>query len=200
MPALLAAAPALIFAGCDDGLEPRPWFPIPDTVQLYSLARAEHISRPGAYDFFPSPHVGQPIILELTGNPFGFDMGFTETETGEFVLVPTGWFPAANVTPGIKIDSTGATFDELSQAPREGYSVDEPVPAEPGLIYVVRSRTVGLCRVYGKMEILEIDADGVLLFRHLTNPNCGDRSLIPNAELEEEEDGEEGGGEGGGGG
>lgn len=192
--AVLAVGSLLALGGCEDPINPIPWINFPDTAELYSLARAEYVDRPGAYDFLQRG--GSVRVVEsLALPPFTFDIAFSEDEEGGFVLLPTGFFPDATARSGILIDDT-ASFDGLRRAPSGDYTVEEPVPAQAGVIYVVRSRQAGNgCRNYGKMEILDLGADGIMRIRTLINPNCGDRSLVPNTELEEEEDETEGEGE-----
>ena len=187
--ALLALAAPLLLGGCDDGFGPTIWGPVPDTAELYSLARVENVDRFGAYDLFSQAGV----VVENLRGPFDFDFAITEDEAGEFVLLPTGYFPDASARPGILIDDT-ASFTGLRRAPREGYVTEEPVPLSTGVIYVVKTRLLGSCTRYGKVEVLDIDEDGIVQIQTLVNPNCGERSLVPNAPEEDDED-EEGEGE-----
>lgn len=187
---LLALLSTLVLGGCDDGLEPRIWGNFPDTAVLHSLARPEHVGLPSAYNIAGLHAV---IIDQPKGNPADFDFAVTENDQGEFLLLPAGMFANFSIRPGIQVDST-ATFDELSRAPQEGYSFEEPVVADSNLVYVVRSRQAGNgCFSYGKIEVLELDPAGSVTIRALANPNCSDRSLTPNAPPPEE-DGEGGGG------
>lgn len=191
--ALLLLGSTLFLGGCDDQFGPRDWFNLPDTVDLYSLARTEFIGEPAAYDFVPpfGGLRGRAVIVERQkpGSPFDFDVAVTEDDPGSFLLLPAGVFTGFQITPGIFVDSAN-TFETVERAPREGYTIDEPVPAETGLLYVVRTRSVqGGCLHYAKMEVLELSPDGIATIRALTNPNCNDRALRPNADLPEEEDG-----------
>lgn len=193
---LLAAGASLALTACDDGIQPLIWPNAPDTVDLYSLARTEYIDQPGAYSiaYLGIPGSRGPIVLErLLGNPFEFDFAVSEDESGAFLLLPTGVFAQSSARPGIFVDTT-ASFEELERAPRDGYTTDEPVEARTDVVYVLRSRQVrGGCFYYGKMEILELDPAGIVTLRVLANINCSDRSLVPNAPVEEEENGEGGG-------
>ncbi|MBW3553128.1 MAG: hypothetical protein KY466_06450 [Gemmatimonadetes bacterium] len=194
---LLAAGASVALTACDDGIQPLIWPNVPDTVELYSLARTEYIDRPGAYTMlYQGPGTRQPIIPErLLGDPFAFDFAVSENEAGDFLLLPTGVFAESNAQAGILVDST-ATFEGLERAPRDRYITDEPVVATTDVIYVIRSRQHprSRCFYYGKMEILELDPAGIMTLRILANINCSDRSLVPNAPVEEEEDGEGAGG------
>lgn len=192
---LLAAGASVALTACDDGIQPRIWGNFPDTVELYSAARTEHIGRPAAYSIALDPRLPRgPVVLEQLPAPFAFDFAVSENDAGEFLLLPTGVFAQSDVRPGILVDTT-ATFDGLQRAPRDDYITDEPVVASTDVVYVIRSRQLrGGCIYYGKMEILELDPAGIMTLRILANINCSDRSLVPNAPIEEEEDGEGAGG------
>lgn len=191
--ALLALTLILVLGGCDDGIEPLVWGNFPDTAVLYSLARPEHVSQPSAYNMAGM----NPVVVEQPKlNPSDFDFAVTEDDAGDFLLLPAGLFADFDIRPGIGIQE-GTTFDALSRAPRDGYTFEEPVVAETDVVYVIRSRQASNgCFFYGKMEVLELDPDGFVRIRALTNPNCSDRSLVPNAPVEEDDEDGEGDGEG----
>lgn len=172
---LLLAATVPLTPGCE-GFQFQ-WVAIQDSVTLYSLARPEYMAQPGAYDFYGRT----PVVVEETynGEPAIFDMAVSE-ENGEMVLLPAGVFATLSITPGIAMDSSGTTFEELAVAPRDGYVTDAPVPVRTDVIYAVRTRTDRSgCSRYGKFEILEADPQGVLTFRQIRNNLCNDRELIP---------------------
>lgn len=184
---LLALTSTLVLSGCDDGFGPQIWGNFPDTVTLFSLARPEHVDRPSAYNMTGRSGV---VVDRPKLNPADFDFAVSENGEGEFLLLPAGVFAEFDVSPGILKDTTAATFDELARAPRNGYSVEEPVVADSNRVYVVRSRQArNGCFFYGKIEVLELDPTGSVTIRALTNPNCSDRSLVPNAPPEEDEEG-----------
>jgi hypothetical protein len=156
------------------------WVAIEDSVTLYSLARTEYMAQPGAYDFYSRT----PVVVEETyrGDPEIFDMALSE-QAGELVLLPAGLFATLDINPGIAMDSSGTTFEELAKAPRDGYVTDSPVPVRTDVIYTVRTRTDRSgCSRYGKFQILEADPQGVLTFRQIRNNLCNDRELIPPEE------------------
>jgi hypothetical protein len=189
---LLALTSTLILGGCDDGIQPRIWGNFPDTVMLFSLARPEFVNRPSAWDFANA----RAVVLEQQKDvPSVFDMAVTEDDEGRFLLLPAGLFADFDIRPGI-VEVPAASLDDVTRAPRDGYTFDEPVPADTNVVYVVRSRqSPSGCFFFGKMEVLELDPTGIMTIRALTNPNCSDRSLVPNAPVQED-DGEGGGGEG----
>lgn len=153
------------------------WTPIEDTVSLYSLSRPEFVDLPGAFDFYGR----RAVVVEAPklGEAADFDMAISEVN-GEFVLLPAALFATFDIDPGIAIDSSGTPFDDLAEAPREGYITDEVVPVRTDVVYTVRTRRDrGGCSRYGKFEILEVDPDGMVTFRQIRNRLCNDRELIP---------------------
>ncbi len=172
---LLILVSILPSAGCDS-VEPT-MFPVGDTVVLYSLARAEYIGYASAFDF----RTPQAVVVERPkGSDYSdFDVAFSELD-GEFVLLPAGLFESFGSDPGIAVDESGVAFEELSRAPSDGYVVDEAVSLREGPVYVIRTRSRSSCSQYAKMEVLELEADGVLEFRFLRNNLCNDRALEPD--------------------
>ncbi len=171
---LLILVSILPSAGCDS-VEPT-MFPVGDTVVLYSLARAEYIGHASAFDF----RTPQAVVVERPkGADFAdFDVAFSEVD-GDFVLLPAGLFESFGTEPGIAVDESGVLFEELSRAPSEGYITDAAVPLREGPVYVIRTRSRNACSQYAKMEVLELDPDGILEFRFLRNNLCNDRALEP---------------------
>ena len=153
------------------------WVPVEDSVTLFSLARPEYADLPAAFDFIARTRV--VVDRPMSGDPYVFDMALSE-EDGELVLLPAGVFETFGIDPGIAIDSSGTTYDELVEAPREGYVTDAAVPVRTDVVYTVRTRRdASGCRRYGKFEVLEADPLGILLFRQVRNQLCNDRELIP---------------------
>lgn len=153
------------------------WLPIEDTVSLYSLARPEYIDRPSAYDFYSR----RVVVVEqpFPGDPAVYDVVFSEID-GAFVLLPAGIFATFSIRPGIAVDSSGTPFEELAEAPSDGYVTDAAVPVRTDVVYMVRTRTDRSgCSRYGKFEVLDIDPQGLLEFRQVRNNLCNDRELIP---------------------
>lgn len=78
------------------------------------------------------------------------------------------------------------SFSELTKAPRSGYTADAPVVVEEGAVLVGRSRqdpSFGInCPHFFKVEILTLDlSEGTVTFRHLVNPACNRRNLVPGS-------------------
>jgi hypothetical protein len=159
-----------------DAFEPT-WYALPDQVLLHSLARPEYINLPAGYDF-----VGQrSVVVERpkTGEPYDFDVAVTELD-GIMHVMPAGLFETFPIEPGIAVDSSGVSFDDLDRAPREGYETDRTIPLRQGWVYAVRTRRdFRGCNMYGKFEVVSMDAAGVAEIRALRNPLCNDRNLVP---------------------
>lgn len=175
---LLFLALTLPGGGCD-AYEPTA-FPVGDTVVLYSLARAEYIGERSGFDFIAP----QAVRIEQAklSPPGDFDIAFSELD-GAFVLLPAGAFEGLNVTPGIAVDSSGVLFEQYHRAPSEGYITEEPVPLRMDVIYAVRTRSQSGCSRYGKLEVLDLDPEGILEFRFLRNSLCNDRG-IPDVDFD----------------
>jgi hypothetical protein len=167
---------ALTFTACDT-FEP-VWAGITHEVVLYSLARPEFIGRASGYDFIQQ----RAVIVEhaKAQDPYDFDLVVTELD-GVLHLLPAGMFEGFPILPGIAVDSSGTTFEDLTQAPRDGYVTDAPVRLEPGWVYIIRSRRdFRGCNIYGKMDLVTMDnAAGTAHIRTLRNPLCNDRNLVP---------------------
>lgn len=169
---LAAAAPTL---ACDT-FEPE-WFAFEDEVALYSLARAEFIGRESAYDFVSQ----RPVVVEgpKLQDPYDFDIAVTEIDDA-FHVLPAGVFEGFPIRPGVAIDSSGITFAELDEAPRDGYVTDQPILLRPGWVYAVRTRVdFRGCNMYGKFEVMSLEASGIAAIRAMRNPTCNDRNLVP---------------------
>jgi hypothetical protein len=159
-----------------DSFQPT-WFAIDDQVLLHSLARAEFVGLASAYDF-----IGQrPVVVEgaKLGDPYDFDMAVTEID-GAFHALPAGMFQGFPIRPGIAVDSSGITFEAMTQAPREGYVTDAALPLRVGWVYAVRTRRdFRGCSMYGKFEVVSLDPAGIAEVRAIRNPLCNDRNLVP---------------------
>lgn len=159
-----------------DAFEPT-WFAVQDHVALYSLARVDFIGRESAYDFIAQ----RPVVVELakTQDPFDFDVAITEID-GVFQALPAGVFDGFPIRPGIAVDSSGITFEDMVQAPRDGYVTDAPVTLRTDWVYAVQTRRdFRGCNMYGKFTVTSIDPEGIVVIRTLRNPLCNDRNLVP---------------------
>lgn len=177
--AALVAALATGLAACGDDPFAFNWSDRPDTVVLYSMARPE-MTVPSGFNFYAK----QKVPVEAPNATGNWDVAL-DTREGDLVFLPPGALgiqSRARVAPlqGIPLaDVTEAPADTLA------YIAADAVPLELGTTYVVRTsqRTGSFgtrCVYYAKVEAVAIDvAEGQLTFRHVTNPVCNDRRLIP---------------------
>lgn len=167
----------LAWTACGDAFE-RLLGPVPERPTEVRLVdfRTGPLQEPSAFDVVGS----RAVRVDQTS---GWDFLFLLTEDGVAQLRPfeavTGQLSEAGLR---QVDSS---FEALSAAPQGGYVRTEPVPIAEGDVLAVVSRRdpsfSGIrCRRFGKLEILEVDqVAGRLSFRHLINPNCETRGLVP---------------------
>ena len=171
----LLALALLLLAGCDP-YEPE-MVPIASELSLYSLARPDYIGRVSAVDFSQLPR-GVVIEQAQPTSQAAFDIAFSELDGG-FVFLPAGLFEGYEVRPGIYRE-TVLSFEELERAPSSGYTTNAAVPLTEGDVFVIRSRELGTCSRYAKLEVQELDADeGLVDFRYFWNNLCNDRDIAP---------------------
>lgn len=177
---LLAALSVACLAGCEDPLAPT-LAPVPDEPSeavLFDFLTAE-LRQTAAFDVIST----RAVRTDQTSR-WDFLVG---REDGNFQFRPRSVVLDVSSTAGLQRMSVG--FGELSMAPENGYTTDDPVPIEEGAVYAVRSRqqTAG-CLRFLKLEVLAVDAQaGSVDVRYLGNPNCGRRTLVAGATGEEQE-------------
>ena len=169
----------LTATACDDDPFAFRWTDNPDTVLLYSMARPE-LGLVSAYSFFE----GLELEVEVPGAAGQWDIAI-DTRGGEIVMLPP---PVLGIFSEAEIATFENTkLEDVTEAPSDSlrYVSDQPVPIEFGNVYVVKTnRSPGSfgrsCRYHAKLEAVDIDPiGGTLTFRHVTNPVCNDRDLIP---------------------
>ena len=169
----------LTATACDGDPFAFNWNDVPDTVLLYSMARPE-LGLVSAYAF----RDGVELEVEAPGTTGQWDIAI-DTREGQIVMLPP---PVL----GIYTDAEIATFEntllaDVTEAPSDSleYVSDQPVPVEFGNVYVIKTnRSPGSygrnCHYYAKLEAVDTDPiGGTLIFRHVTNPVCNDRDLVP---------------------
>jgi hypothetical protein len=175
----MAAALAVTFTACGDDPFSFDWSDVPDTVQLYSLARPE-LSLASGFNFFQR----FAVRIEDPTATGAWDIAL-DTRNAELVLLPPG---ALGVSGRARVSTiAGVPFDEVVEAPGDTllYEGNAPVPVVAGTVYVVSTnRSVGnfgsSCIYYAKMGPVLIDvAGGVLQFRYVSSPVCNSRELTP---------------------
>jgi hypothetical protein len=179
------AIAALVFStGCNDNFGPTDWSAAPDTVDLFSLSRADYQGLPAGYDILSGRH-GQRVAIETPGASGNWDFALIEAD-GQLMLMPAG--ALRDLSNGAAIGLLeGETFESVTKVPGDPsrYQDSVAVPLEAGHAYAVRSRHYyayggQACSLYGKLSPISIDlAKGELRFEVVRNPNCNDRSMIP---------------------
>jgi hypothetical protein len=174
--------PLLAAAGCDDPFDIAPLPVRADSTTLYSVARPALVGFPSAYDFTPLPTGQRRVVVEGAGELGAWDILLGE-QGGGFVLIPRGTVVDPASRAGISVQT--AAYEAVTSAPADtaAYVRTQPVPLQPGQVYVIRTRLRGTCVYYAKLQPIELDPDvGTLFFRFASNPNCGSRDLQPPQE------------------
>ena len=148
-----------------------------DTLLIGALVGTP-ISVPSGYGI--NPGVAQVIRTDQTAQ---FDFAYNILPDGRRVLLPRAALGLAGGSAEPGLQPSDESFDDIDEAPLNGYLTLDTIVVDVGQRYVVRSRvtctSIGV-PLYGKIEILEFnDADRRLTFRALANTNCGFRSLKP---------------------
>jgi hypothetical protein len=165
---------------CGNGTEP-VLIPIPDESREATLVDVSEgsISDPSAFDVI----TGQSVRTDQFS---GWDWVFQIAENGG-----TLWWPRSSIIDEDEdsgLQQMFIDFDALLEAPETGYVQHDSVPVAVGDVFAARSRRDPAfgsirCRHFAKVEILDINTDeGTVSFRHLVNPNCEKRKLVPGAE------------------
>lgn len=174
-PALAVALAAVLpLAACEDPFGSSQ--PLPAEATTVSIG-----------DFQTAP-LGESTAFQLSN---GRTVRPSQVNDWDFVFWVTGeeqpqLRPRDMITSGDSdagLSAVEVAFGSLEEAPEDGYVTDEPVPADSGAVYAVRSRqapNLGLqCRRYAKVEVLSVDPEAkTVTFRHLINPNCESRNLV----------------------
>lgn len=173
--AAVALLSAVAVSGCDSATEIS--FPFPDEPlngTLYDLV-AGPIDRPSGLNVVSGRGNGSPNPLRVDASG-RWDVAFAELD-GVPVLLPRGYFEGLEESSGVR--ALGRSFDKVTEVTdmADGYETIEPTPLVVGATYAVRSRpdpALSLpCRVYAKLEVLDLEGDPARMqFRILWNPNC----------------------------
>jgi hypothetical protein len=167
----------LVAAACsdDNGLPDATLNNIERTDSLYALVGTP-ITTPSAYAIEGSRRVRTDISID-------FDFAYNVEPDGRRVFVPRAvlGISETSVNPGFQARTEA--FEDIREAPSNGYITDRVVPIAAGERYVVRSRitcvTIGVPK-YAKLEIISFDdVARTVSFRILTNDNCGFKGLEP---------------------
>lgn len=178
--ALLALLP---LAACGDSLnQPQPLPMEPSTVSLADFRTGE-LGEATAFQLSNSRTV-------LPSQSSDWDFVFWVTDDGAPQFRPRDMI--ASGSSGAGLAPVDVEFDALEEAPGSGYRTNEPVSAEVGAVYAVRSRQdprLGLtCRRYAKIRVASVDtAAGTVTLDHLVNPNCQSRNLLPGEQGQQDD-------------
>ena len=165
-------------AGCSDsGLGTPAIENRVDTLLIGALVGTP-INVPSAYGI--NPGFAGTLRTDQTS---AFDFAYNILPDGRRVLLPRAALGLSSGTaePGLQASEDG--FDDIEEAPLNGYLTLDTLQVAVGQRYIVRSRVV--CTsigvpLYGKIEILAFDdTDRRITFRALANTNCGFRRLRP---------------------
>jgi hypothetical protein len=125
------------------------------------------------------------VVIEQLTQGSGFDVALTEPG-GLFALTPSAVLLGLPTRAGVAT-TMASTLDAVTSAPSDtaAFVQTRSVPLQVGTIYVIRSRRVncilGTGSYYAKMQVVATDSvQGTVRMALVANPNCGDRSLVPN--------------------
>lgn len=177
VPVLAALA---LLLGCGDSFDPVV-LPVPETPEEETLADfvAGDPQDPPAFDLITAI----PVRVDLSP---AWDFLFAIGQDGSPELRPRGMVTGVDSDAGLQPAS--AAFEAIEEAPQEGYERRSAVlVAEGDVLFAVSRRDPSFvslrCRRFAKLEILGIDLEArTLTFRHLINPNCERRTLVPGAQ------------------
>lgn len=169
-----------VTAACGDDLGPINWSDVPDTVQIFSVSRPDLLGLPSAFDGVSFPP--RPVPVEQGA---GWDFALAE-QNGGFVMLPLSATENADTLAALATIGD-VTLDDVTEAPPNSDFVEEPVPIEPGTVYVLRTRRSRCNAIssltgprYGKLKAIAVDEEeGTYEFEVVINPQCNDRSLVP---------------------
>lgn len=180
IPLAVVAVAALVGACSNSLLPPAQQETLTDTATVYALSG----SPPGA----PTALYIYGRQLLIASPSFGFDVAFDIDTAGRAVLLPVRTLVSALTSSGHQVglqQLSNTTFDALTDAPVSGYHYDSAMVVTPGVTVAIDSHDPLACStsiyaqsVYGKVEILSVDAPAHLMhIRFGVDPNCGYRSF-----------------------
>lgn len=174
----LAALAAVALQACDattgPGFRDVPEEPSETTIFDF---RSSSVRDPSAFDIVSAGAV-------RTDQSAGWDFLFALQADGTAQLRPRNQVLGGGAASGVQ--PLESAFGDLDEAPEGGYVTGSAVAVEEGDVLAGRSRqdpNFGIgCRHFMKMEVLSVDRDaGTITFRHLVNPACERRNLVPGS-------------------
>lgn len=178
---VLAGVLLSTLAACDEDPFAITWTANEGSARLFSLDRPE-VGLASGFDFLGR----REVVVESPGATGSWDMAVDEVDGAVTFVTPEALGIESGA--GIAVFPDLVSLDEATEAPSDSasYAITEPVPAEVGTVYVIRTREERgrfsqLCHFYGKFQVTEVNAaTGSVRFVYDLNPDCDDRSLIPD--------------------
>jgi len=173
----LLAATVLAGSACNDQILPNAVYPnFVDTLAL-SAVTGTPVTAPSAL------LIGRPApSAERTDISTSWDFVFDIDTLGRGLLIPSHALHLGASSGLLLVPAS--TFDDVRDAPSNGYVIDSASVVVPGAVFVARSRLIqcelGQLFYYAKLHILAVDLGArQVRFEILGNVNCGYRSLQP---------------------
>jgi hypothetical protein len=162
--------------GSSTGIEPIANPEEATEAELFDFGQA-NVRSPSAFDIVSS----SAVRLDASSR---WDFLFQIQGDSTALLRPRG--AVLGITSDAGLIRLSADFDDIDQAPQVGYQRARGLAIQEGDVLAMRSQrdaNIALrCFRYGKMEVLSIDTvEGTVTFKHLINPNCENRNLVPGA-------------------
>lgn len=175
--ALVALAPLVQACSDPNELAPASDRNFVDTLSLFALSGTP-VQSPSGY----SVPDGPVRTDRTTSFEFAYDVVIANNDTTHYFLPQAVLDLQVNnqVNPGLQRRADG--FDQIVEAPSNGYVTTDSLVVDSGQVFVVRSRLVcGIgVSLYAKIEILKfVDSTRTVDFKVLANTNCGYKRLTP---------------------
>lgn len=177
---------AALMLACGDPNAPTATFQnYADTLALYRLNGAPR-GAPAAISIFAGIGGTSGVAVDAG---FGFDVAVEIDAQGRPVLYPVRAVAAPFLgRHRVGIQRTTRSFDEILEAPTEGYVHDSVTVLALGEAVLIESADPAACTsvlggggvIYGKLVVDSVrTATGRVFTRVTADPNCGFRSLVP---------------------
>jgi hypothetical protein len=170
------AVTVLAGSACTEQILPNAVYPnFVDTLVLSAVTGTPVTSPSALVIGRPSPSV------ERTDISTAWDFVFDIDTLGRGLLTPSH---ALHLGASSGLLSTPLPFNDVRDAPSDGYVIDSASVVVPGAVFVARSRQIqcelGSLFFYAKLHVLTVDLIArEVRFEILGNVNCGYRSLQP---------------------
>jgi hypothetical protein len=174
---LMVSAPLALACSDPNELAPPGDKNFVDTLSLYALSGTP-VQSPSGYSVLDGP----VRTDRTTSFEFAYDIAVVGTDTTRNFLPQAVLDLQVNnqVNPGLQ--RRAESFDQIIEAPSNGYITNDSLAVDSGQVYIVRSRLVcGIgVSLYSKIEILKfVDSTRTVDLKVLANTNCGYKRLQP---------------------